>query len=282
MASRLVSSVRYPVRWDSSDHSLTFYGLQNLKSVTGGRGLFCFYQKGRTSARGGMYGQWIGDFGLSEKFPVEYALRSDAMTVSLSKIARSPCSGIITNTDEGYIIAPSLRLDISEGRDIVLMLLSPRTVPLDLSLTKASLTIPGEEANVTLSVSNGELRCAGSVSGRGVRGARIILDRNPGLPIYTHGFEEKLCQLKGAGVIATNWKPVTRVFEDFVIVFHPTKLWDFSFDDVRELLGVPEDDDMGPADFVIGDGHGTNYAIRLILDRSLGRHSSDEVRLLVS
>lgn len=227
-----------------------------------------------------MYGQWSGDFGLSQKIPVEYALRSDGVTVNLGKVSRSPCSGIITNTDEGYIIAPSLRLDVSEGRDIVLMLLSARTVPLDVSLTKTSLTIPGEEASVTLSVGNGELRCSGIMTGSRFKAARIILDRNPGLPVYTHGFEEQLCESKGS--IAATWKPVTRNFEDCAIVFHPSKLWDFSFDDLRELLGVPEDNTMEPENLVIGDGPGTNYTVRLILDRGLGRHSSDEARLLVS
>lgn len=283
MSSRLVSSVRYPVRWDPSDqNSVTFYGLQNLKSITGGIGLFCFYQQARTSGRGGGYAQWIGDFGLSEKVPVEYAPQSDGVTISLGKIPKAPCSGIITHTDEGYIIAPSLRLDVPEGRDIVLMMLSPRTVPLDMSLTKASLTIPGEEANVTVSISNGELRCAGSVSGAGVKATRIILDRNPGLAVYTHGFEEQLCESKGSAGIAANWKPVTRDFEDCAIVFHPSKLWDFSFDDLRELLEVPEDDEKGPSDFVIGDGPRTNYTVRLTLDRGLGRHNSDEARILVS
>jgi hypothetical protein len=200
----------------------------------------------------------------------------------LDKAIKFPCTGLITHTDEGYLIAPALRLDIPDGRDIVLMMFSPRTRPLSISLDKTSLSIMGETASVTLSTGTDGLQCTGTVpSGEFI--ARIILTRNPGLPVYTQGFEEKLCETKESEAsISATWKPVTRSFEDSVIAFHPSKMNMFSLDKVSELLGAPEDDDSFPgSDFVVGDGGPVNYSVRLVIDRHLGRHYSDEAKVVL-
>jgi hypothetical protein len=47
-------------------------------------------------------------------------------------------------------------------------------------------------------------------------------------------------------------------------------------------MGREFDDSGSIGDFVIGDGIGVSYTIRLLLDRGLGRHSSDEARLTVT
>ena len=198
-----------------------------------------------------------------------------------------PCTGIVTSNGEGYMIAPALRLDMGKGHEIVLMLLSPPVRPCNVSVEKTVLSIPGEEATMTLTAESGELRCLGTLS-TGSKGARVILNRNPGLPVYKAGFNETLGKFKGPGQISAVWKPVGRSFEELVLVFDPSAICSFeadslSFDRIPSHLSGREFKDSGSiGDYVIGDGIGVSYAIRLLLDRGLGRHSSDEARLTVA
>ncbi|TMH97182.1 hypothetical protein E6H37_00645 [Candidatus Bathyarchaeota archaeon] len=105
-------------------------------------------------------------------------------------------------------------MDVAEGQDIGLMLLSPRTSSHTISTEKTTLTIPDEEANVTVSSEAGELRCTGEISSSKFQAARLVLNRNPNLPIYKDGYNEELSKLAGPGEINAIWKPVSRTFEE--------------------------------------------------------------------
>ena len=138
---------------------------------------------------------------------------------------------------------------------------------------------------MTLSTENGELRCAGTIS-ESFKTARIILNRNPGLPVYKEGFNATLHELKEPGSISCTWKPVARSFEEQLLVFHPDIASSYGFgpstgypipSDLRRIMGVSTDD----TDYVLGDGVGVDYKIRLVIARGLGRHFSDEARLIV-
>jgi len=53
-------------------------------------------------------------------------------------------------------------------------------------------------------------------------------------------------------------------------------------DRVANYLGVPALADTRKfGDYVVGDGAGVNYTLRLRIDRGLRRHESDETRLTV-
>jgi hypothetical protein len=225
-------------------------------------------------------------FVLLKSAKVEYT-QTDSNQVSFrfGRDAAFPCSGVITATGEGYIYAPALKLAVSLGRDIVFLLLSPATVPHEVSVEKGALSIHGEEGTVTLSTENGELRCAGTIS-ESFKTARIILNRNPGLPVYKEGFNATLQELMEPGSISCVWKPVARSFEEQLLVFHPNIASTYGFgpstgypipSDLRRIMGVSADD----TDYVLGDGVGVDYKICLVIGRGLGRHFSDEARLIV-
>jgi len=84
------------------------------------------------------------------------------------------------------------------------------------------------------------------------------------------------------------WKPVARSFEELVLVFDPSSICSLqanslSFDKIQAHLTGPDPKGAGDkADYVIGDGIGVSYTIRLLLHRGLGRHSSDKTRLYVT
>src|SRR5216683_2459241 len=77
-------------------------------------------------------------FVLLKSARVEY-MQTDSGQVSFcfGRDGTFPCSGVITATGEGYIYAPALRLAITLGRDIVFLLLSPATMPHEVSVEKA-------------------------------------------------------------------------------------------------------------------------------------------------
>ncbi|OLE92095.1 MAG: hypothetical protein AUF79_00500 [Crenarchaeota archaeon 13_1_20CM_2_51_8] len=224
---------------------------------------------------------------MSQPTCAEYTVEQGHVTVEFDPIDKFPCVGIVTSNGEGYMIAPALRLDMGKGRDIVLMLLSPPARPHNVSVEKTVLAIPGEEATMTLTAESGGLRCLGTFS-TGSNGARVILNRNPRIPVYKAGFNETLGKFKGPGQISAVWRPVGRSFEELALVFDPSAICSFeanslSFDRIPSHLSRREFKDSGNiGDYVIGDGIGVSYTIRLLFDRGLGRHSSDEARLVVA
>ena len=106
--------------------------------------------------------------------------------------------------------------------------------------------------------------------------------------MYKAGFNETLGKLKGKGQISAAWKPVGRSFEELVLVFDPSTICSFeanslSFDRIPSHLSGSEFKHSGSIDdYAIGDGTGVSHTIRLLLDRGLRRHSSDEARLAVT
>jgi hypothetical protein len=275
--------VKNPVRWEPTKEqdSFTLSGLGNLRGVFAGLGFLYFYE-----AEGGFHSGLRREFSLLRSYPTPYSMIGpQTVTMGLDASTRVPCSCIIPPDHEGaFIIAPVLYLDAPNGQDMVLMQVSPTGPTRELSVDKTTLEIPGEEATVTLFTGGGELRCRGNVSGHGVKSAKLVLSRNPGCPVFPAGYEETLCELHGEGMIFAIWKPVVRSFEECLIVFAPSKNISFdSFDQVAEHLGAPDIDFTGTMkSYVVADGVGVNYKIRLALERSMGRHSSDEATVTVS
>ena len=261
---------------------LAVYGVGNLKGAFRGRGLvYSWIQGVDETARSNC------QFELLQPTRAEFTDQQGEIIVEFDPIDKFPCAGIVSLTGEGYIIAPALRLDMGKGREIVLMLLSPPVRPCNVSVEKTVLSIPGAEATMTLTADSGELRCLGTFS-TGSKGARVVLNRNPRIPVYKAGFNETLGKLEGPGQISAVWRPVGRSFEELVLVFDPSAICSFEagslyFDRIPSHLSAREFKDSGSTgDYVIGDGIGVSYTIRLLLDRGLGRHSSDEARLAVA
>lgn len=261
---------------------LAVCGVENLKGVFRGRGLvYSWIQGVDEAARSNC------QFELSQPTRAEYSNEQGKITVEFDPIDKFPCTGIVTSNGEGYMIAPALKLELGKGREIVLMLLSPSVRPHNISVEKTVLAIPGAEAMMTLTAESGELRCLGTLS-TGSKGGRVILNRNPRLPVYRAGFNEILGKLNGPGQISAVWRPIGRSFEELVLVFDPSTICSFeanslSFDMIPSHLSRREFKDSGSIDdYVIGDGIGVSYTIRLLSNRGLGRHSSDEAKLAVA
>src|SRR5438105_4547166 len=284
---RLVSYVKNPIRYGMSDGRahITVDAVGKLKAALKGKGVVYswFQEVGRSAALN-------CPFELQQMTQAEYLSEEQRRTsIALDAQPRSSCSGIRTSTGEGYIIGPAFILDPIEGQDIVLLILAPRTTPYNVEVEKSVLVISKDESEVTVTSDGGELRCSGAISGQ-TRTAQIVLIRNPELPVYRAGFDQTLSELRGQGQISATWRPVAQSFEELVLAFHSSSMGSnirdlalLDLDPIANLLGAPGFGDPGEFDdYVIGDGPGVNYALRLRIDRGLGRHDSDETKITVT
>ena len=284
---RLVSYVKNPIGYHASDgrEHITVDAVGRLKAAFKGRGILYSWIQGV-----GRYAALNCQFDLQQMTQAEYfSDEPGRISVELDAQSRSPCSGIRTSTGEGYVIGPAFRLDPIEGRDIVLLILAPRTSPYNVEVEKSVLVISKDESEATVTSDGGELRCSGAISGQ-TRTAQIVLIRNPELPVYKEGFDQILSELRGQGQISATWRPVARSFEELVFAFCPSNigsnildLGPVNLDAIANYLGAPGFGDPGEFDdYVIGDGSGVNYKLRLRIDRGLGRHDTDETRLTLT
>ena len=283
--AQLISYVKNQVeQGQSGGHDwFTVHDIRSLKGVSSGRGLVYSWIQGVDETATSNC-----QFELSQPTPAEYpTIGQGQIIVEFDPKDKFPRTGIVTSNGEGYLIAPALRLDVGKGREIVLMLLSPPARPHNVSVEKNVLTIPDGEATVTVTTGNGEVRCQGTFPTQS-KEAKIILNRNPRLPVYRAGFNETVSRLRGHAQMNVVWKPVARSFEELVLVFDPSSICSLqanslSFDKIQAHLTGPDPKGAGDkGDYVTGDGIGVSYTIRLLLHRGLGRHSSDKTRLYVT
>ncbi len=286
---RLVSYIKNPIAYHQSDgrEYLTIDGIGRLKAATKGFGIF--YSWAQLSA---MVGALNCQFDLRQTTQAQYSTDKAGKTiVELGAQPRPPCTGIRTSTGEGFIISPAIKFEPIQGQTIAVMLIAPRFSPHTITVEKAVLAIPKEESQVIVEPSGGELRCSGTILGRS-KTTHIILNRNPRLPMYRDGFDQTLAELKGQGQIRATWKPTAQTFEELILAFYPFSVGistfsvgiriSMSLESVARYLDAPELEDSGEfRDYVIGDGPGVEYSLRVETDRGLGRHVSDETRLTV-
>jgi hypothetical protein len=277
MPGRLLSLIDNQVDWVRSDDSeiitVSDFDVSTVQKATIGTGVFYFCDEG-----------WNSE--LSFRLESSLALSPGPMqaTVSFDRLAQFPSTGIITSSDEGYLIAPAMKIEVSKGSNIAIMLLSPRSLPYHISAVKSSLSIPNE-ANVAVSTEDGVLHCTGAISSSKIESARLILNRNPNLPVYSSGYNQELCKLTAPRQVEVTWQPVGGAFEDCLLVFYPSAIGGDDLKQVAHLLGAPAPDDFGNDDqsvTIVGDGLFTDYELRLVVEHGFRRSVSDETRLMVT
>ncbi len=197
----------------------------------------------------------------------------------------SPCTGLITPDMEGFIVASTIRLDMDDGRNIAIMLLSSSKEPPKMDVEKTTLSISNDKYDATVFITaDNEVRCAGTMSGQGFKTAKLLLARLPNYSTAHRGFFEEIAKVKGPGQINATWKPVSRNYEDTLAVFRPDSIKDYELEQIGHQIGADDNAFMGEdkPPFVIGDGNGTNYKLTLVLDRFLRRELSDETAITLN
>ena len=269
-------------------YSISVENASKLRAVHRGTGAFVFYHTPHPSAgRSGSMNSpaaWNTELVMTEEATVELLLLSKAV-VQFALPDPSPCTGMMTADMDGFIVAPTIRLHMSDGRDVAIVLLSPRKQLAKIDIEKTTLSISSDKLNATVFIAaDDSLHCTGTVSGRGFKTAKLLLTRKPNCPTIQRGFVEKIAEIRGAGQMNATWKPVSKNYEDTLAIFRPDDVKDYDLEQVANRIGSDDDAFMGEnkSSFLIGDGNGTSYKLTLILDRFLRRQLSDETTITVS
>jgi hypothetical protein len=196
-----------------------------------------------------------------------------------------PCCGAVSPELGGFLVAPTVKLDVAEGKEIAAMLISPNPTAGRVSIGKQSLSIPadGSEAKILLSADGG-LNCNGTVHGSNISG-ELLLTRNSNPPISGLAISEELAKVKDSSAeITASWRPVTRTFEELLFVFHPGDVNLGDLDELVEHVGASTEtfDETGVAPFVVGDGPEATYTLRLALKRHHRSDATDETVVKVA
>ncbi len=252
----------------------------NVRSITQGLGILYFNWE-----PGGKYPRPTHSLFMPSPQPAGATVPIGGLSgfdVSISN--KFPCTGALSPVGFGFVSAPTVKLDIAEGKDTAVMFISPRKEDFEIAPAKTSLSIPsdGSEASVVLR-SDGELRCEGTVSS-GFTSAMLLLTRNSSPPMVNPGIGDKIAEVREAGAISGTWKPVMRSFEDALLVFHPASIGVGDLDELvnhvtgKDLFDIEE----GSPPVVIGEGIGAVYHLKLVLKRHLRRDVSDETTLTLT
>ena len=128
------------------------------------------------------------------------------------------------------------------------------------------------------------IRCAGTISGQGFKAAKLLLERRPNCPTLHRSFLEEIVETKGPGQMNAIWRPVSRNYEDTLVVFRPNEIKDYDLELIGHRIGADDDAFMGEdkPTFLIGDGKGTSYKLTLVLDRFLRKELLDETSITLN
>ncbi len=195
-----------------------------------------------------------------------------------------PCVGAVSPELGGFLTAPTVKLDVAEGKDIAAMIIAPHPARAQFSLGKTSLTVQAEGSTAKVQLtSNGQLGCEGTISGS-FASARLLLTRNSNPPITDLGLVEELVDVKEPGAINASWKPVTRSFEELLFVFRPVDVNLGDLDELVEHVGASAEtfDETGKQPFIIGDGRAGSYTLKLRVRKSQRNDLSDETQVNVT
>jgi hypothetical protein len=257
-------------------------GLRIRKAVRGLGVLYFYWSGGVWSPRP----QWNKSLLISRSVPVDIpdSSKSNEPSVRFEFREKMACSGAVSPELGGFLVAPTIKLDVAEGKDIAAMLISPRPGPASVMLGKSALSIPSEGSGVKVELSSGdELRCEGTLSGNWLS-AQLLVTRNSNPPITGLELAEVIGELKQPGRLSATWKPITRSFEELLFVFRPLDVNLEELDELVEHVGAKSEsfDEAGAAPFVIGDGPEGSYVLKLVVKRHLRGDVSDQTSIMVS
>src|SRR6266849_6767794 len=132
----------------SSFHIKEDGGFRARKAVHG-LGILYFYWGGGVR----MYPRWNKSLFMPHPTPMDTNISSKASEPTMFNVPDAfPCAGAVSPELGGYLVAPTIRLDVAEGKDIAAMLIAPHNDPARVSLSKTFLSVPtvGSEARIEL------------------------------------------------------------------------------------------------------------------------------------
>jgi len=250
----------------------------NVRKVTSGIGVYWFYRGGKRSNY---------EFLMLESYKYsEYNKKMREITI---EIPNKHCVGFVKRESwKGVIIAPSVKIDVAMGIDIIISCFLPRKTLAKVNVEKKFLEVVDNSAKVILSFDSREGEIISNLnSNRGnYRKVKIFVQRHFYIFPFNSFFHEQLIEeFKPGEIKQFSFKPVARKFDPFFIVLNPY----FSVGEILkilEALGAPIKKwlffkFLDAKDFVIGDGSPINTNLKLVVDFPLGLDKSDSTKIFI-
>jgi hypothetical protein len=204
---------------------------------------------------------------------------SEPYTVELDNIPSA--IGMLNTSATGVLMAPAIQFKVPLGYDSWLFLLSSSWVPPNPAVPNPFLSVSHGSNRGTASLGvgpEGGLKADVSAPAEGFRGVRLVMKRTIG----GSSLDEVLFEAEPGSAKTSIWKPIVRNLD--VIFITNAGMWMNRFSDFLSTVGASVlggflKSSFLSSPYVLGDGPGVSYTIRLVGDRPLLPDVHDETAL---
>jgi hypothetical protein len=223
---------------------------------------------------------------------VQYSESSDEyqnqiITIDLGKRV-FPASGLISPDLTGEIKAPAIHFDLPHAYDLWVAILRSPASPIKISTEKSSLNISHSSAQVMAQIESvnadaelSSLRIDGSVHGEGFKKVWLSINRS----VQRTSFEETIGELTDS-LETFSWKPIVRTFDTVLVTY--SDMFMNHFLGLLQQLGAETNRNFlafrsyMPRTFVLCDGEGIDYNLRLTGEKHILGHEKDETHVTLN
>ena len=200
-----------------------------------------------------------------------------------------PASGLVMPDLTGEIKAPAIHFDLPHAYDLWVAILRSPSSPLRINIQKSPLTISHSSAQAIAQIENittlpeetSSLRADVSMHGDGFKKVWLSIKRS----VQKASFEETIGDLTNSLETFT-WKPTVRTFDTVLVTYSDMFLNHFL--GLLQQLGAETNRSFLafrsylPRPFVLCDGEGINYTIRLTGEKHVLGHEKDETEITLN
>jgi hypothetical protein len=264
-----------------------------IRRIASGIGVHWFYtvRNPRTLKK-----HWISGFHIINEFerPLPISQTQGLTQINL-ELVNTPCVGFISKKEEGCIIAPSIKLDIPMGKDIIVSLLTPKQSTHILNIEKPQLQAVKESggAMASLTPTTDGVLCKITSYGGGYRSVRLVTRRDytisdPRLPLgFTVAVHEQVLKSFQPGESGqVLWNPARHIFTPTLIIAS-SQLNKKQAASLLQALGWPAKKGFLKTKFnikdvfAIADGSPIELSLKLVLDVPFGGDVEDSTKISI-
>ncbi len=224
---------------------------------------------------------------------VQYTESSDEyqnqiITIDLGK-RMFPASGLISPELTGEIKAPAIHFDLPHAYDLWVAILRSPSSPFKININKSPLTISHSSAQAMAQIESFTadheeitvLRADLSVNGEGFKKVWLSIKRS----VQRASFEETIGDFND-GLETFTWKPTVRTFNTVFVTY--SDMFMNHFMGLLQQLGAETSGSFlafrsyMPRTFVLCDGEGIDYTLRLTGEKHVLGHEKDETQVTLT
>ncbi len=197
-----------------------------------------------------------------------------------------PATGLVKPNMSGEIKAPAVHFDLPYTSDLWVFILRSPWVPPRIDIEKEMLSIQHDSMNVNVQLQSrggleneDELRMYVSTQGEGLKNVQIILQRS-----MQYARNEQTIAAITSGMENPTWKPLRREFDLALVANTNTNI--NAFIEFLRFLGADAKPSFlasyMPNDFLLCDGAGIDYTLKLKGEKRFLGHEEDETKIALT